>query len=196
MRKLRGLVGMPVVCEGRRLGRVLRAELSEDMTRLDGLWVGAGLRGTRFIPSEGLEMLGSVAVLTDCTGARGRMPASRLPMRAVSTDGLRLGAITGAEVDELSFRVASLELSAGVWDDLLRPRVRVTRYTVNRDRGEVVIDTANDDKEAIINEERNDEGTFDGHADRRVGGDDLRSDELADGAPVEPAGQKGRQLDW
>ncbi|MBR1821427.1 MAG: hypothetical protein IJ769_07390, partial [Clostridia bacterium] len=147
MRKVRGMIGMPVVCEGRRIGRVLRAELADDLKRLNGIWVGAGLRGTRFIPAERLELIGSVAVLADCAGMRRRMGGEPLPMRAVSTDGRRLGAVTGAEVDELSFQVTALELSAGLWDDILHRRQRVTRYTVNRENGEAVIDFTENEME-------------------------------------------------
>ena len=194
MRNVRGLIGMPVVCQGRRCGRVLRAELAGDLMRLDGLWVGAGLRGARFIPAERLELLGSAAVIADSAGARRRMKPSILPMRAVSSDGRRLGAITGAEIDALSFQVTSLELSAGVWDDLVRGRARVCRYTVNRKGGEVVVDPAEYESEAIEHEERHGEGTDCGHADRRLGRDDLRRDELADGEEVEPDGKADGQL--
>lgn len=194
MRSVRGLIGMPVVCGGKRFGRVLRAELADDLTRLEGIWVGAGLREARFIPAEQLELIGSVAIHADGPGARRRMgPPPRL-RRAVATDGRRLGAVTGAEVDELSFQVAALEVSAGIWDDLIEHRRRVRRYTVNRMSGEVVIDPTDYEREAFFDEERNDEGTSDGHADRRLGGDDLRGDELADGAQVEPAGEEDRQL--
>ena len=65
MRKLRTLIGMPVVVQNRRIGRVVQAALSEDLTSLDGLWVDEGLRGTRLIPSESLEMLGRIAVVAD-----------------------------------------------------------------------------------------------------------------------------------
>lgn len=195
MRSVRGLVGMPVVCEGKRFGRVLRADLAADLRRMDGVWVGAGLRGARYIPAERLQMLGKVAVHADCPGQRRRMQPAALPMRAVSTDGRRLGAVTGADVDELSFQVQALELSAGVWDDLATGRSRVTRYTVDADRGEVVIEPDNNDMEAYGDEERNDEGTFDGHADRRFGRDDLRRAELADRAQVEPDGETNGQLD-
>lgn len=194
MRRLRALTGMPVVLGGRRIGRVILGELSEDLTRLDGVWISAGLKGSRYIPSESLEMLGRVAVVADGAGRRRRMAARPLLMRAVSTDGRRLGAITGAEIDEISFAVTALELSAGVWDDLIQKRRRVTRYTVNRESGEVVIDTAGNE-EARTDEERHDEGIGHGHADRRIGGDDLRRDELADRTAVEPEGQADGQLD-
>ena len=195
MRKARSLTGLPVVCDGRKYGRVLRADLSGDLRHMEGVWVGAGLRGARYIPSEALQLLGSVAVLSDCAGVRSRMDPPVLPMRAVSTDGRRLGAVTGAEVDELSFRVTALELSAGIWDDLVHGRRRVTRYTVNRERREVVIDLTELETEGIEHEEWIDEGAHHGHADRRLGGDDLRGDELADGEEVEPEGPADRQLD-
>lgn len=194
MRSVRGLIGMPVVCGGRRLGRVLRAELAQDLTRLEGIWVGAGLRGARFIPSEQLQLIGSVAILADGPGVRRRMGAAAGIRRAIASDGRRLGAVTGAEVDELSFRVAALEVSAGAWDDLFRRRRHVRRYTVNPQSGEVVIDPTDYEREAFFNEDWNDEGAFDGHADRWIGGDDLRGDELADAAQVEPAGEEDRQL--
>lgn len=194
MRNVRGMIGMPVVCEGRRLGRVLRAELAEDLARLEGLWVGAGLRGTRFIPADRLELIGTVSVMADSIGARKRMGGPPPLLRAVSSDGRRLGAVTGAEVDELSFQVTALELSAGLWDDLIRRRRRVTRYTVNRESGEVVIDPSDYEREALDDEEWIDEGTLDGHADRRLRGHDLWRDELADGEEVEPEGPPDREL--
>ena len=140
MRKLRSLTGMSVVCGSHRIGRVLQAELTGDLKQLSGIWVGAGLLGTRFIPSESLEMLGDVAVMAEDSGKRRPMRSKPLLKRAVSTDGRRMGAITGAEIDELSFAVRALELSSGLWEDLAHRRQRVTRYTVNPDNGEVVID--------------------------------------------------------
>lgn len=195
MRTLRALTGMPVVCESHRIGRLLRAELTEDLRQLEGIWVAAGPRGTRYIPAEALEMLGQVAVMTEDGGRRRRMRPKSLLMRAVSTDGRRLGAITGAEIDEVSFAVTALELSAGVWDDLLRGRQRVTRYTVNRESGEVIIEPADAEREEGAHEERIDEGPDHGHADRRIGGDVVRRHELADGEEVEPEGQADRHLD-
>ena len=195
MRKLRSLTGMSVVCGSHRIGRLLRAELTADLRQLSGIWVGAGLMGTRFIPAERLEMLGRVAVMADDRGRRGSMRSSPLLKRAVSTDGRRLGAITGAEIDELSFGVIALELSAGLWDDLARHRQRVTRYTVNPDNGEVIIDPVEATREEGAHEGWFDEGPADRYADRRVGGDDIRRHELADGEALEPEGPPDGQLD-
>lgn len=194
MRTLRSLAGMPVVCHRRRIGRLLRAELSEDLRRLVGIWVGTGLRGTRWISVEDLQILGEAAILADSCGVRKPMRCAPLFRRAVSTDGARLGVITGADIDTLSFTVASLELSLGFWEDIAHRRLRVTRYTTNRQTGEIVIDPAEQEKEGCIHEGRHDQGTDDRHADRLGSRDGFRRDELADGAEMEPEGPADREL--
>lgn len=194
MRKIRVLIGMPVVVNNRRVGRVVQAELSEDLRQLDGLWIDAGLRGTRYLPSDNLEMLGQVAVMADDVGRRKRCRSAPLFRRAVGTDGRRLGAVTGAEIDELSFRVEALELSCGLWDDLLYGRARIRKFTLNRENGSVVIDLTETEKEETNNEERHDEGADYRRADRRFRGDDVRRDELAGRQANEPAGQEDRSL--
>lgn len=138
MRKLRNLIGMPVVMGGRKIGRLAQAELAPDLSELRGIWVDCGLRGTRRIPSENLEMIGQKAVSVDNRGKRARCNAAFTPRRAVSTDGRRLGAITGAEIDELTFRVQALELSLGFWDDLYNGRKRVCFCTTDA-QGEVIV---------------------------------------------------------
>lgn len=195
MRTLRALTGMPVVCRGRRIGRLLRAELSEDLTRLGGIWVGAGLAGTRYLPAEALQILGRVAVIADSRGTRRRMTSQPLFRRATATDGARLGAVTGAEIDEVSFAVTALELSRGLWDDLFARRARVDRFTVNRETGEVIVDPAGQTREGCIDEGRHDQGTVHRHADRLGSGHGVRRDELADREAVEPEGEADRKLD-
>ena len=139
MRKLRNLIGMPVLCQRQKLGRLMQVELSEDLAHLEGIWVDGGLKGTRYIPSEQLGMIGEVAVLADSRGARRRCSARPLFLRAVSTGGERVGAIVGAEVDELSFQVRALELTHGFWDDLNAGRARVERYTAQPERSIVIV---------------------------------------------------------
>lgn len=195
MKTVRAMIGMPVVCRRRRIGRLLQADLSADLRQLDGIWVSGGPGGTRYIPADALELLGEAAILSDSAGARRRPDARPLFRRAVSTDGRRLGAITDAAIDGVSFAVTSLELSAGLWDDLFRGRRQIDRFTVNRITGDVIVDPAGDEMEAQADEDRHDKGIADGHADRRIGGDDLWRDELADGEEVAPAGEEGRFAD-
>lgn len=195
MRTIRSMIGMPVVYKSRRIGRMVRAELEEDLTRLKGIWVSAGFRGARWLSAETLQLIGRVAILSDGPGTRRRMRFAPLFRRATGTDGARLGAITGAEIDELSFAVTALELSRGFWDDLMTRRLRVRHFTANRETGEIIIDPAELEREGWIDEGRHDQGPDHRDADRLGGGDDVRRDELADRAQMEPGGQKDRQLD-
>ena len=143
MRKLRNLIGMPVICRRQKIGRLVHAELSADLTRLEGIWVDCGLRGTRYIPCEQLEMIGERSVIADSRGVRKKCAGSALFCRAVSTNGSRLGAIVGAEVDELSFLVQALELTQGFWDDLYAGRRRVESYSAGN--GEVIVSDSTQD---------------------------------------------------
>lgn len=131
---------MNVVMDQRRVGHAAQAHLSEDLTRLEGLWIDAGLCGARYIPAEHIAMLGRVAVITDSPGARKRICQRALFRRAVSTDGRRLGAIVDAMVNEISFTVDALELSRGVWDDLMHGRGLVQHFRVDPDTGNIVVE--------------------------------------------------------
>ena len=147
MRKLRNLIGMPVLCMRRKVGRLVQAELSADLRRLEGIWVDCGLLGTRYIPADQLSMIGEVAVHADERGKRRRCSGSSLLCRAAGTDGSRIGAAVGAEIDELSFLVTALELTHGFWDDLYAGRSRAESYTVLPGRAEVVIGNSAEEDE-------------------------------------------------
>ena len=148
MRKLRNLTGMPVVCKRQKIGRLIQAELSADLRTLEGIWVDCGLRGTRYIAADHIGTIGEAAVITDQRGIRRRMSAKPLICRAVSTDGRRLGAIVGAEIDEVSMMVSALELSRGVWDDIYYGRTLITQYNAGENSSEaIVLDWQKNEKE-------------------------------------------------
>lgn len=130
MRSIRSLIGMPVICRRQRIGRLVQADLSDDLQRLEGIWLDSGLLGTRYIASDRLSMIGKRSVMADHRGIRRRCTASPLFRRAVTTDGRRIGAIVDAEIDELSFLVCALELTHGFWDDLALGRSRILHYSV------------------------------------------------------------------
>ena len=144
MRKLRNLTGMPVICNRKKIGRVIQAQLSNDLSALDGIWIDAALRGTRYIPAEHIGTVGEVAVIADQRGKRKKMNSHKPVYRAVSTDGQRLGAITGAEIDEVSLMVCALELSRGFWDDIYSGRLMIRHYSVDADSAQTVIVDSNE----------------------------------------------------
>ena len=139
MRNMRLLVGMPVICEGRKLGRVVQAQASDDLTHMIGLFIDAGIRGTRFIPSKDVIMLGEVAILVDSAGQRSERKDCGYPRRALDTEGKRLGAICSANVNEITLNIESLELSTGWLEDVLSGRRRVKQFSVTQPGGEVVV---------------------------------------------------------
>lgn len=150
MRKIRALIGLPVIVNDHRIGRVIQAELSDDLTELTGLWIASGFMGTRFIPADSIGMIGEVSVIADDPGRRKRCKTSALFYRAVGTDGSRLGAITGAEINELSFRIEALEISCGLWDDLFTGRRCIRCFTLNQETGNVVIDVSEIESEVSV----------------------------------------------
>lgn len=139
MRKIRSLIGMPVLWRDKKLGRLIQAELSNDLRSLEGVWVDCGLKGTRFITAEHLSLIGELAVHSDDKGRRRRCRTASMLLRAVSTDGTRIGAAVGAEIDELSFIVTALEISHGFWDDLYRGRSRCESFTAKANQNEVIL---------------------------------------------------------
>jgi len=132
--------GMPVVCEGERIGRVLFVQLTPSLHRMAGLHVDCALRGRRYIPAERIRMIGEMAVLVEPGFGKTSLPPA-LPRRALSEDGTHLGCITGAWIDELSHGVDSLELSGGVLQDLFSGRRRVRLYHVRKENGDVIVCT-------------------------------------------------------
>lgn len=140
MKNMRALIGLPVISNGKKIGRVIRCELSEDLSMLEGIWITAVFFGARFVPRDHLGVLGEVSIVSDTAGYRKRCRDKSTLRRAVGTDGRRIGAITGAEIDELTFQVQALELSCGIWDDLLDGRKRVHTFILNQNNGSVVID--------------------------------------------------------
>ena len=139
MRKLRNLTGMPVICIRQRIGSVIQAQLSDDLRALDGIWVDCALRGTRYIAAEHIGTIGEAAIITDHRGVRRKMRSHSLVRRAVGTDGRRLGAIVGAQIDEVSMMVCALELCRGFWDDIYDGRTIVRRFSAKEAVSDTVI---------------------------------------------------------
>lgn len=129
---------MSVLVQGERIGRAASVELTDDLTRMRGLYVDCGMRGSRFIPVDMIELLGEVAILSRGSGRRASAKANVLPRRALSTDGQLLGAVSGAMIDETTRDVQALQLSRGYIDDLLVGRQWVRHFTVNPNSGDVV----------------------------------------------------------
>ena len=135
------MTGLPVIRNGKRIGRAACVELTEDLTRMRGLYVDCGLRGGRYLPEQSISVMGEVSILADERGKRASARNSALLRRALSTDGQLLGAVSNAMIDEATRTVEALELSRGFIDDLFLGRRWIRQFTVNRDSGDVIFPT-------------------------------------------------------
>ncbi len=135
---MRSIQGLPVIYRGKRIGRATSVELTEDLTRMRGLTVDCGMRGSRFIPEHMIGILGEVSIIAKESGRRASTKEPLFPRRALSTDGQLLGAVSGAMIDETTRGVEALQLSRGYIDDLLVGRQWIRHFTVNQDSGDVV----------------------------------------------------------
>ena len=152
MTRLNRLIGLPVICGEKKLGRVSAATIARDGGRLAGLTVQGGLGSAKWVPAEAILCLGAVCVLVRSEGGKRRGPRPFYPGRVSDTSGMRLGRITDARVDERTLAVDALEITFGPLDDLLVGRRWVRDFTIHPLTGDVVVPC--EWAEAGANEER------------------------------------------
>jgi len=141
VRSAKSLLGMPVIREGEKLGRVALILPDEELRTLSGLYISCGMAGSRFIEGSLLDMIGEVAVLSRDAGKRAQPGVRPLLRRALSPDGRRIGAVTDAFIDEETLRIEALEFSRGYLDDLTGGRMRIRQFSVQKN-GDVIIEDA------------------------------------------------------
>ena len=102
----------------------------------------------RFVSAEHICVLGHHSIVVDYPGERLRMNPQPLMLRAVSTDGKRLGAIIDAGIDERTLAVEELALTPGWTEGLMHGLIRIrefkcdlanARVIVPRDEGETEV---------------------------------------------------------
>lgn len=141
MRSAKSLLGMPIIQNGEKLGRVSFVLPSNDLSAISGLYLQSGLSGARFIESSQIDLIGDVAVLSHDGGKRASLSLRPLLRRALSGDGQHIGAITDAFVNEETLLIEALELSRGYPDDLLRGRTHIRQFSVQKN-GDVIVESA------------------------------------------------------
>ncbi len=141
MRNTKSLLGMPVVRNGERLGRVSFVLPDDKLQSISGLYLYCGLTGSRFIDCTQIDLIGDIAVLSHDSGKKVSLNARPLLRRALSPDGQRLGAITDVLIDEETLLIEALELSQGYLVDLIRGRRHIRQFNVQKN-GDVIVESA------------------------------------------------------
>ena len=126
-----------MIVEGKRIGLTMGVEYSADLTKMDGLFVNCGLRGTRLIRTDDIQVMGEVSVIARGTGRRAAMTRA-MPRRAASVDGTLRGAAKSALIDEETGDVSALLLTFGYIDDILYGSRWIREYRVSGEMGEVL----------------------------------------------------------
>ncbi|MBQ8655385.1 MAG: PRC-barrel domain-containing protein [Clostridia bacterium] len=144
MIRLGSVTGLPVVWEGRTLGRVEQAALSHDGRRLRGLVIRRGFGSARWLGAGDVSVLGQVTVIA--AGLPGRVPkdAEFLLESVRDTAGLELGRVTDVYLSPDSLRVTALEISLGPFEELTGGRLLAREFAVAPaapGRGQVLIPT-------------------------------------------------------
>lgn len=137
--RLRDLRGMKVIKDSVCIGRVVQGCLCDSLRVLDGFWMDRALSGIRFICAEHICVAGTDAVIVDHPGERLRMKPQPLLIRAVSTDGRRLGAVVDAEIDDQTLAVTGLIITPGWIDSLIRGRIYVSDFKYDPAGARVII---------------------------------------------------------
>ena len=136
---LRRLCGLKVICEGKCIGRVIQAKPCDELKVLDGIWIDRILLGMRFVSAEHICVLGDEAVIVDYPGERLRMRPAKLFIRAVSTEGARLGAVTDVAADRYSLAIKAVALTTGWLSGMLCGPLIATEYKMNTSSSHIVI---------------------------------------------------------
>ena len=110
---IKRLVGMPVVCQDRRLGYVEQAIPKEDARRLAGVIIRRGIGSARWCAAEDILSAGPECVVIANRPSTSAHPCIRSPERAYLTNGQCVGEVTDWIFAPGGFAFAALEVSPG-----------------------------------------------------------------------------------
>lgn len=128
--RLGRVLGLPAILGERCVGHVESAALEQDGRRLRGLVLRRGLGGARWIPREGVGVLGDVSVVLKRPPCRPPRDADFTLQGVKDESGLTLGRVTDVWLSPKTLEVTALEVTLGPTEDLLRGRLRVLEWAV------------------------------------------------------------------
>lgn len=137
--QLKKMRGMKVIKDGTCIGRVVQGCLCDSLRMLDGFWIDRAFSGIRFICADHICIIGSNSVIVDHPGEHLRMKPQTLLIRAVSTDGNRIGAAVDAIIDKNTLAVKKLIISPGWIDMLYKGCIYAENYNFDPSIARVII---------------------------------------------------------
>lgn len=137
--RLNGVLGLPVIRQGRMVGRVERAVVTADGRSLRGLAIRRGLGGAKWVEARQIVVLGEVSVVIDDGPARLPHDADFFLRSVRDTGGMTLGWVTDVFLNPATYRVTGLELTLGLIEELLGGRLIARSWTVVPGTGQVLV---------------------------------------------------------
>lgn len=130
MTGMKRLIGLPVIRDGKQIGTVERGVLAKNGKALRGLMIREGLRTARWISAESITLLGQLSILCSAPPVKPPHDCAFRLFRVTDANGLRIGLVTDALLDEETLCVTALEISSGPLDDLMDGRFFATSFDV------------------------------------------------------------------
>ena len=129
---LNQMMGMPVVWQGNVVGQVDRGVTDADASRLMGLIIRYGLGAAKWVPSQGINLIGRRCIVASLRPIR--LPGQLPPVanRVYRTNGCLLGEITDAVLCVETQRVMALEVSESLLGRLRGQRRYAVDYRIGR----------------------------------------------------------------
>jgi len=128
--RLGSIAGLPVIWQGKVLGRVEQAVLTRDGRALRGIVLRRGLGSARWAARSDLDVLGDVSVILSRAPTRPPRDAAFALGSVKDTAGLQLGRVTDVFLHRESLQTAALEISLGLWEDLSCGRMLARTYVL------------------------------------------------------------------
>ena len=130
MTGMKRLIGLPVISQGRQVGTVERGVLKKDGKALSGLLIREGLRTSRWVDAKSISLIGQLSILCRTPPVRPPKDSAFRLFRVTDANGLRIGVVTDAMLNEETLSVTALEISSGPLDDLIDGRFFATSFHV------------------------------------------------------------------
>lgn len=121
------LTGMPVVWQGKLVGLVDHGVTDAQAVQLMGLVIRHGLHAARWVPSQGIDLLGLHCVAISMHPMKLPLQLPKKVGRIYRDDGSLLGMVTDAVLCMETRRIKALEVSESLYGRLLGRH----RYAMN-----------------------------------------------------------------
>ena len=160
MIRLSVLRNLPVICGHRQIGLLQNASLNEAQNQVLALIVSCGIRGKRIILPTSVEAVGQTFIIVRNMQRYKRMLETTPCHFIRDTSGLLCGRVTDYAIDEKTFAVQAVEMTAGYLGRERRRRLWVYSYQRSENHAEELIVPACLGSELIFAREGNEECAY------------------------------------